>query len=181
MCALAVGAPTNAARDLAFLPAHLLYRAIHKCILSSLLPFPLSLFLSCPPSPVVSARQRMHRGLFFVLLSTPPPLSSFLFSFHVLRISRLFSQPAPRALLISLSFSLPPSLPLCPSLPPSDHPFAVPSLLTVSLRRVLKSVVKPGYETGQSAGPRNYTLVCPCVGACVCPCLPYTRRYKCVS
>lgn len=86
---------------------------MHSFLSSSLL----SLFPSCPPSPFfpsspVSARQRMHRGLlFFALLFSSPPLSSFLFSFHVSphRPPLLLARAA-CSLLISLSFSLPPFL-----------------------------------------------------------------------
>lgn len=161
LCALAAGAPTNAARDLAFLPAHLLYRAIHKCILSSLLPFCLSSWVARrlrSSRRLPSARQRMHRGLLFVLLSPSPPRSR-LFFFPSTFSASPSSSRSPRRVLSS-SFSLPPPV----------HPFSVPSLLTVSLRRVLKSVVKPGYETGQSAEPRNYTrvYVCFCLHAWTC-------------
>lgn len=68
---------------------------------------------------------------------------SFLFSFLVLSASPSSSR-SPRA-----ACSLVILLPFSP--PPSNHPFFVPSLLTVSLRRVLKSVVKPGYGTASRA------------------------------
>lgn len=173
---IGAGAPTGVrARDLAFLLAHLLYRAIHKCILSF---FP---SVSLPGSPIVSVLPvsshwlggvYIHLGLLFFFsfffLFFVPPLSLFLsfFFFHALC---LFS-PFP---------SSPPIPPLTRCVPQSPRlyvrsPFR---LLTVSLRRVLKSVVKPGHETGQSAGPRN------CVHVCVCVCLPYTqaRRHRCTS
>lgn len=146
---------------------------MHSFLSSSLL----SLFLSCPPpSPffpsVVSRRlsarpQRMHRGLFFV--SSSFPLSRFLtlslsypFFFPSMLSASSSSSRSPRRVPSSSLF-------LFSSLPPSVYPFSVLSLLTISLRRVLKSIVKPGYKTGQSAGPRNYTRIrvyFPC--GCVC-------------
>lgn len=116
VCALAAGAPTNAARDLAFLPAHLLYRAIHKCILSSLLPFCLS--------SRVARRLRSSRRLPSRLGSVCIAVSSSSLSSFPLPRSRPFFFPstfpphrpplllarAACSLLISLSFSLPPFL-----------------------------------------------------------------------
>lgn len=115
VCALAAGAPTNAARDLAFLPAHLLYRAIHKCILSSLLPFCLS--------SRVARRLRSSRRLPSRLGSVCIAVSSSSFSSFPLPRSRPFFFPStfsaspssslsPRRVLSPhLSFFFPPSLP----------------------------------------------------------------------
>lgn len=102
------GLPPARARDLAFLPAHLLYRAIHKCILSffpsvslSLVPAAVSLL---PIANVSPTRQRMHRAVSSSLL--------FVLSFFLPRsLPFLFPPPA----LSFLSLLLPPasSLPVC--------------------------------------------------------------------
>lgn len=145
------------ARDLAFLPAHLLYRAIHKCILSFFPSVSLSLVptlgrrLSFSHRIVSPARQRMHRARVSSSLRPPLFLSSSLFFFHAPCLSSFLPLP-----FLSLSLSPHPTLSLSPS----------PSVLrSVSSHRISTSSFKECREARVRdgtvrAGPRNYIFMC---------------------